>query len=185
MKSRGFILSSIFLLLSLVTFLTVLAPMVSDFAVHRADITGGYAKLDAARNVGLDAGEAWIITSIHKGYAPRAIPSHGSAGTPTERISARFADGSEMERLYFPGGIEVDVFVGDLDYPPELFGVKGSNIPRLPVSVGEGETGRYYLIRSAASDPSARALRAEALFLVSVDLFGAISGARRIFYRSW
>lgn len=185
MKARGFILSSIFLLLSLITFLIVFLPAASDFAVHRAATAGIYAKLDTARKVGLDAGEAWIITSIHKGYAPRAASSHGAGVAPVDRIAAEFADGSGMKSFPFPGGIEVEVFIGDLDYPPELFGAKGSNIPRMPVSASENETGRYYLIRSTASGPSSKSLRAEELFLVSVDLFGAMTGARKIFYRSW
>lgn len=183
MKARGFIFSSLILLLSLVTFLIVLLPIASDFAVQRVAVTGVYVKLDAARKIGLDAGEAWIIDAIHRGYAPRALPLPGAGGKPLDRISAKFADGSKMERFHFLGGIEIDVFVGDLDYPEELFGANGSNIPRFPVSVSETEIGRYYFIRSTASDPSSRSLGAEELFLVSVDLFGALTGVRKFYYR--
>jgi len=156
----------------------------SDRDVARTASTVAYAKLDAARKVGLDAGETWIIMAIRRGYAPRASFSYDSS-SPLERISAGFEDGSAVEPVIFPGDIEVAVDVLDLDYPTELFGAKGSNIPLMPVTYAGDEIGRYYLIRSRANDQRGRSLKAEELFVVSLDIFGNITDVRKIFYRSW
>ncbi len=183
MRERGFIVCSIFLLISLVTALAVLAPLKSDTSVHRSAFVGQYMELDAARKVGLDIGEAWVLKNTGTGYAPRAVFSSTPKGLLEERIAALSGCGASVGRVDFPGGIAVEIFVADLDYPAALFGEKGSNIPRLPISESANETGRYYLIRSTARDLFSQFLSAEGLFQVSVDHLGGVAGVRRIFYR--
>lgn len=184
MKKQGFALVSALFFLSL---LIVLLPMTSwmpRFSIQKSAFTERYAKLDVARKVGLEEGKSWILRAAHRGYAPRAGYSPVLSKTPLEQIRARFADGSSAASIRLFGDIDVDIYVADLDYPPEIFGKKGSNLPRIPVVECLNGVERAYLVRSEASDKFKQSLCAEELVVVSFDLFGAVTGARKIFYRN-
>lgn len=185
MRRRGLALASVSLLLFLATVLLALISWGADFSIRKSAFTEQYAKLEVARKIGLEAGTDWILKAAHRGYAPRAECSSLSSKTPLDRIEARFADGGKADRIRLFGDVVVDVYVADLDYPPESFGKNGSNIPRMPVAAGLADVGWAYLVRSEARDKFSENLCAEELIVVSFDLFGAVTGVRKVFYRNW
>jgi hypothetical protein len=181
-KRRGYLMPVVVLLITLFAFAAgAMLANVSSHAESTAERVSYRRQAEEAR-LGIKAAEDWLLSSLASGVTPRK-DMFGSS--PSEKLTAKRPDGKRPEYGGGFGGMSVTVTVFDLNYDSELLGRANVSLPCMPLSVNGDGVLRYYLMRSeaAAADRKIKLIDEE-LIAVSIDNFGILSGASRIFYRT-
>ncbi|GHV56463.1 hypothetical protein FACS1894216_20400 [Synergistales bacterium] len=181
-KRRGYLMPVVVLLMALFVFAT--GAMLTNVSSHIESTaeSSSYRRQKEEARLGIKAAEDWLLSSLADGVIPRK-DMFGS--TPPEKLTAKRPDGKRPEYGGGFDGMSVAVTVFDLNYDSELLGGASFSLPCMPLSVCADGVLRYYLMRSEASAEGRKIkLIDEELIAVSIDNFGILSGASRIFYRT-
>jgi hypothetical protein len=136
--------------------------------------------------IGMKYAEDWVISAVLLEGFPKAR-NNPAESDPMRRIEAVLSNGTSVNDA--GSGINAELYVADADYEEGLFTGALKNmatspfIPIMPSVYTDGETRRFYYLRSASQNGDGVITTREELLAVTLNKHTNEVSAERIFFR--
>jgi hypothetical protein len=189
MKHKGFYMPTILIFVLVGMMLTGIMLQKATANVRSINPVIGFRKSAEASRYGLKLAEDWLISAVLSNDIPAR--RYDAEGDPQRRVEAVRSNGLGVGADFKPSSFDLELYVGDTDYPESLFGGEMANdpvvtaIPRIPHVQTDSYSLNYYFLRSSAASPEGSSrMISEELLAVSRDKMAGEIDIRRLFYRT-
>ena len=172
-----------------IAFAALCVGFMSDRSLRRFRVETELALKKSASDdslIGLKYAEDWIISAVLSEGFPTAI-RYSADEDPLRRIEAVLRDGAPIGGV--SSGVNSELYVADADYEEGLFTGSLKNraatpfVPIMPSVDTDGETRRFYYLRSTSPNGDGVIATREELLSVTLDKYTLKVSAERIFFR--